>query len=199
MRHHNYKADKDTANKLLSKIDLDFYQKAKKLFAKIPDNINQKYTLYQKQYPAKYGKNLDRHQSTELDLRQVIGLGWGDAEKNEKGAYFRWSEAETSSIEIPISNPSNYVLYIYLYIPPNHSVKADSVTLTTVGKSEVKSWIHGDFKIFHVHVKLTKPGWIKAKLITIKNNEPTIIKQANPDTRTTLNYILSSVILRRID
>lgn len=111
-RSYPYQPDKDRARRSLDSFDDDFYRLGKAFFRKIPENIEYLYQRYRENYCKENGLKLNVFAGKWLDLRGPIGTGWHAAERSSDGVFFRWSESQYATIEIPIAEPGIYALIV---------------------------------------------------------------------------------------
>lgn len=199
-RNYKYTPDKETAREILSRFDIEFYEKVQSLFVPIPEDIDLQYENYKKEYCSKSGIDLKLYESMTLNLSGPVGVGWHNAEKNENGVPFRWSESKQSTVEIPFSDAGDYTVHIYIKNPNNYLIKTSAKSLISTDQILITEDSIHDIRSFKFRIRIQSPDLVLINFETIidESLQNEQLSSFIGDKRT-LYFVIGEVIIRRID
>ena len=163
-RQYVYQPDYARARSLLSEFDAQFYALSTPLLKKLPDNIHSAYEQYREEYCKNHGLALQAYEGTRLDLRMPLGSGWHHVEESENSTYFRWSEPDAATVEIPVALAGRYAVYLYIHPGKVGEVRCSASTTLHHGEVETSMERLGDMLIVTCMVDTRSHDWLMIRL-----------------------------------
>ena len=178
-RKYIYQPDKERARRSLSSFDAAFYQLGKELFRKVPDDIDTQYQLYRENYCKEKGIKLGVFEGKMIDLRGPIGTGWHTVEQSGDGVSFRWSEARSATVEIPISEAGMYAVILYINPAELTGLKVSSTTTIQPRNFATTLVCEGGVLICQSFISVKSHDWIHISISMKKEHVDNAYSPAN--------------------
>jgi hypothetical protein len=193
-RSYRYKPDLGLAKKLLTGFDKAFYAKGSACFRPLPDNMDECYAGYRREYCAAHGLRPAAYGSTELPLRGPVGTGWLHPNCSELGDWFRWALVRDPLIDIPVAEGGTFEVRLYVHPHRVQRIAGELSAGTDQLISPMTVSEHGDMCLLQAKATLAGSGWLQVRM----NCEPHADDEsADQGQMQTLYFVLGRMLVTR--
>ncbi len=197
LRSYAYAADLQEAMPFLTDFDRQVFDQCREHILRPVGDTRRAYASYRAAYCQSDGIALDVRASMEIDLRKPIGLGWHDAELSDLGRFFRWSENQTPTIEIPIAEVGTYAFYVYLQLAGPTYVEARAGLEAGGTRDHEYNDEVADVVCLHWTAYVPHPDWMQVQMRFNPASDSASDSATTADERV-LGVVLGCIYLRRL-
>jgi hypothetical protein len=193
-RSYRYKPDLGLAKKLVTAFDKTFYTKGSARFRPLPEDMDQRYAAYRREFCALHGIRPAAYGSTELSLREPVGTGWLHPNCSELGDWFRWSLLPDPVIDIPLADGGTFEVRLYVHPHRARRIAAELSAGPDQPSSPMTVTAHGDVCLLQAQATLAGSGWLQVRLSCEPHPDDA---SADHGQMETLYFVLGRVLVSR--